>query len=292
VLRATTPCTFSTSQLTKVLRTHQFLTHFTSKSSSRHNAVHFFNISTSKSGPTLRITDGRAKPLMDRQVVEVSSLSLSFSFPDYLPTYLPTYLSIYLSMYLSIYLSTYLSIYLANYLSMIISFFLSSFLPFLISSFLPFFLSFFLFFLSFFLSLSLSLYLSISISLSICLSSVCLLSVFLSVCLSIYLSISLSLCVCMSVYLSTCKLENEAILRDLLNFWTWQHPKRSNSGRIPPFLNLTTSKRKQFCETSSIFEMDNIKKSNSARLPSKIESWVQCEWPRTNAFCDFFTPPV
>ena len=188
-------------------------------------------------------------------------------------------------MYLSTYLSTYLSIYLANYLSMIIYFFLSSFLPFLISSFLPFFLSFFSFFLSFSpsLSLSLSLYLYLSIYLSVC----C-----LSFCLSVYLSISLSLCVCMSVYLSTCKLENEAILRDLLNFWTWQHPKRSNSGRIPPFLNLTTSKRKQFCETSSIFEMDNIKKSNSARLPSKIESWVQCEWPRTNAFCDFSTPPV
>ena len=43
---------------------------------------------------------------MDRKVVEVSSLSLSFS--DYLPTYLPTYLSIYLSTYLSIYLSIYL----------------------------------------------------------------------------------------------------------------------------------------------------------------------------------------
>ena len=49
---------------------------------------------------------------MDRKVLEVSSLSLSFS--DYLPTslsiYLPTYLSIYLS---SIYLPTYLSIYLS-----------------------------------------------------------------------------------------------------------------------------------------------------------------------------------
>ena len=79
VLRATTACTFSTSQLPKLLRTPQFLTlllpnvlrattpctfscseppqfltHFTSKSASRHNAVHFFNISTSKSGPTLR----------------------------------------------------------------------------------------------------------------------------------------------------------------------------------------------------------------------------------------------
>ena len=51
MLRATTPCTFSTSQLRKVLRTPQFLTHFTSKCASCHNGVHFFDISTSKSGP-------------------------------------------------------------------------------------------------------------------------------------------------------------------------------------------------------------------------------------------------
>ena len=42
------------SQLPKQLRNLQFLTHFTSTCASRHNAVHFFNISTSKSGPTLR----------------------------------------------------------------------------------------------------------------------------------------------------------------------------------------------------------------------------------------------
>ena len=41
VLRATTACTFSTSQLPKVFRDPQFLTHFTSKCASRHNAVRF-----------------------------------------------------------------------------------------------------------------------------------------------------------------------------------------------------------------------------------------------------------
>ena len=51
MLRATTPCTFSSSQLPKVLRTPQFLTLFTSKSASRHNGVHFFVISTSKTAP-------------------------------------------------------------------------------------------------------------------------------------------------------------------------------------------------------------------------------------------------
>ena len=54
VLRATTACTFSTSQLPKVVRTPSVLYIFTSKCASRHNGVHFFDISTSKSGPTLR----------------------------------------------------------------------------------------------------------------------------------------------------------------------------------------------------------------------------------------------
>ena len=103
-----------------------------------------------------------------------------------------------------------------------------------------------------------------------------------------YLSIYLSyLFVCLSVCLSV-NLKNAAILRDILNFWTCQ-----------------TSKTKQFCETSSIFELDNVKnetslrdflnfrswqhqkRNNSARLPSKMESWVQSWRPRTNAFCDF-----
>ena len=51
MLRATTACTFSTSQLPKVVRDRQFLTLLTSKCASRHNGVHFFDISTSKSGP-------------------------------------------------------------------------------------------------------------------------------------------------------------------------------------------------------------------------------------------------
>ena len=51
VLRATTACTFSTSQLPKVVRDRQFLTLLTSKCASRHNGVRFFDISTSKSGP-------------------------------------------------------------------------------------------------------------------------------------------------------------------------------------------------------------------------------------------------
>ena len=85
VLRATTACTFSTSQLPKVVRAWCVFVHFdlemcfgpqrralfrhlnfqkwsehgvflyilTSKCASRHNGVHFFDISTSKSGPRM-----------------------------------------------------------------------------------------------------------------------------------------------------------------------------------------------------------------------------------------------
>ena len=54
MLRATTASTFSTSQLPKVVRQWCVLCILTSKCASRHNGVHFFDISTSKSGPTLR----------------------------------------------------------------------------------------------------------------------------------------------------------------------------------------------------------------------------------------------
>ena len=53
MLRATTACTFSTSQLPKVVRTWCVLYILTWKFASRHNGVHFFDISASKSGPDL-----------------------------------------------------------------------------------------------------------------------------------------------------------------------------------------------------------------------------------------------
>ena len=53
VLRATTACTFSTSQLPKVVRIPSVLYILTWKCASRHNGVHFFDISTSKTGPNL-----------------------------------------------------------------------------------------------------------------------------------------------------------------------------------------------------------------------------------------------
>ena len=144
-----------------------------------------------------------------------------------------------------------------------------------------------------YLPTDLSMYLSIhpSIYLSI-FPSVCLsihLSIYPSICLPTYLSLSL----CLSVYLSV-----------YLQAW-----KGGYSARIPQFLNLTTSKRQQFSETSSVFALDNVKnessarlphflswqhqkRSNSGRLPSEMESWVQSWRPRTNAFCYFSSPSV
>ena len=53
VLRATTACAFSTSELPKVVRAWCVLYILTWKCASRHNGVHFFDISTSKSGPSI-----------------------------------------------------------------------------------------------------------------------------------------------------------------------------------------------------------------------------------------------
>ena len=53
VLRATTACTFSTSQLPKVVQSWCVLYILTSKCASRHNGVHFFDVATSKSCPSM-----------------------------------------------------------------------------------------------------------------------------------------------------------------------------------------------------------------------------------------------
>ena len=143
-------------------------------------------------------------------------------------------------------------------------------------------------------SIYLSTYLDIDLSISSFYLSNCI-SSYLPIYLSIYLSIdlSISLSLSLSLSLSICQLENQAIVRDFLIFGSWQHQKRSISARFLHFLNLTTSRTKQFCGTSSIFWIwQHQKQSNAAKLCSKIESWVQRWRPRTIAFCDFSTPPV
>ena len=76
--------------------------------------------------------------------------------------------------------------------------------------------------------------------------------------------------------------KNEAILRDFLIFRSWQHQKRSNPARLPHFSKLTTSKTKQFCETFSFFEDDNIKNERILRdfkygkLSAELTASYQC----------------
>ena len=160
------------------------------------------------------------------------------------------YLSIYLSIYIYLYIYIYISLSLSRCLSVCLSVYLSIYI------------------------LYIYIYISLSLSLSLC----------LAVCLSIYL-------IDRSIYLSArwktkkfCEtsvmfehknVQNGTTLRDVFIFWTWQHPKRSSSARLPHFSKCKPSKTK-----------------NSARLPSKMESWVQSWQTRTNPFCDFSSPPV
>ena len=150
----------------------------------------------------LWIRDGRAKPLMDWKVLEVSSLSLSFSLFSlflylsliiYRPTYWSIYLSIslslciYLSLHVSIYVSIDLSIFLSIYLPIYLSIYLCIYLSIDLSIYLYIYLSIYLFvYLSIYLSIDRSVYLSINLSFYLAVS--------LSICLSVYLSIYLSIC--------------------------------------------------------------------------------------------------
>ena len=54
MFRATTACTFSTSQLPKVVRSWCVLYILTWKCASRHDGVHFFDIATSTRGRNMR----------------------------------------------------------------------------------------------------------------------------------------------------------------------------------------------------------------------------------------------
>ena len=94
VLRATTVCTFSTSQLPKVVRQWCVLCILTSKCASRHNGVHFFDISTSKSGPTLRCFVHFDLEMcfapQRRAIFHLSSGQLAPHPPLYEPTFRPS----------------------------------------------------------------------------------------------------------------------------------------------------------------------------------------------------------
>ena len=177
---------------------------------------------------------------------------LSVSLSTCLPVYLSTCLPVYLSTCLPVYLSTCLPVYLST-------------------------------------CLSISLSISLSIYLSICLS-VCL-SVYLSICLSVSLSVCLSICLSVylptylpCVYLSTLCLSIDRLI-DQSYLWSW----RSNCARLASKVAVDSCKTKQFsarlphkmegrgpkttkfCETSSVFEVGNIK--NEAILRDFFQKW-------------------
>ena len=215
------------------------------------------------------------------------SLSLTTYLP-YLPTDRPTYLSIYVSIYLSIDLSIYLSVYLYIYIS------LSNLITYLFI-YLP-------IYLFIYLSLSLCLSVCLPVCLSICLSASLKTKLFcetssmfevdniknaeilrdflhfwtwqrqkkqsnfarLPQCSKLTTSKTKKFCKTSSMF-EVDNVKNEEILQDILNFWTWQRQKRSNSATLPHFSKLTTSKTKQF-----------------------LQKWkVKCR-----AFCDFSSPCV
>ena len=193
---------------------------------------------------------------IERWLMSPLFLSLFLSFSDYLPTYRSIYLSIHPSIYLSVCLSIYLSInqsinqsiYLSNYLSIYLP---SIYLSIYQSS---------IFYLSIYLSLSLPLPLSRSLYLSIS----------LSVCLSIYLSIYLSASLKTKQFCKTSSffeldnIQNEALLRDFFNFWTWQDQKQSNSARLPSKMEIWVQRLR--------FAIFPVHLSKVLRLPRKSDA--------------------
>ena len=128
VLRATTACTFSTSQLLKVLRMcGVFFAFFTDKCASRHNGARFFDISTSKSGPNMWcLVCILASLLFDSPEPEkhnVSRLSYLFAHLDLLSSETFSFLILFLLLFSSLtlpvsafHLSKLLEVWLLNFL--------------------------------------------------------------------------------------------------------------------------------------------------------------------------------
>ena len=154
---------------------------------------------------------------------------LSISTSTYLPIYLSTYLPIYLSISLSLCLSVCLPAWLSVWSGLVCSGLVWSGLVW--SD------------LSVCLSVSLSLYLDIYLSIYLSLYLSITLSIYLSVCLSIHPSIH-------SIYVSIHPSIHQSINPSI-------HPSMHPS--IHPICLSASLKTKHFCETSSFFELDNIK---------------------------------
>ena len=106
VLRATTACTFSTSKLPKVVWTCGVFIILTSTCASRHNGMHVFDISTSKSGPNLvcfvHFDFEMCFALQPRAIFHLSSGQLAPHPPTQcFATFLPSYLFAHLDLLLN-----------------------------------------------------------------------------------------------------------------------------------------------------------------------------------------------
>jgi len=82
----------------------------------------------------------------------------------------------------------------------------------------------------------------------------------------------------LSIYLSnylSASLKTELFCETSSVFELGNIKNAANSARLPQYFNLTTSTTKQFCETSSFFEVDNIK--NETILRDFLQRWkVAC----------------
>ena len=111
-------------------------------------------------------------------------------------------------------------------------------------------------------------------------------SIYLSICLSVHLSSKLSiyLPMCLSMHLFIRQVLSPPVLRST----SWPVPRRQQNNAAR--LLLATSKTKQFCETFSLFAVENIK--NEAILRDFLQKWkVDCtaDGLVPMRFCDLST---
>ena len=78
-------------------------------------------------------------------------------------------------------------------------------------------------------------------------------------------------------------LSNAAFLRDFLQNWSFEAPKRNISARLPSKMKLWNSKPKHFCETS--FKIAALKLQNEAFLRDFL-SKLKLRSSKTNLFCE------
>ena len=98
-------------------------------------------------------------------------------------------------------------------------------------------------------------------------------------------------CSCLSIYLSICpsaRLKTK-LFCETSSVFELDNIKNAAILRLPQFLNLTTSKAKQFCETSSFFEVGNIR--NKAILRDFLQKWkIECRADNLVPICFVIFP--